>query len=938
MKGRIILAALLLVAGMQTVVAQSVVLYKSNGQTIEYEVEELDSIVFKEKVPKLVTSIVLSETSITLQPDETKRLTATVLPSDAANPAVTWSSSDENVAAVISNGLVVAIANGSCVVTCSATDGSGVKAECLVRVGVAPIPEPGDHEYVDLGLPSGTLWATCNVGASSPEEYGDYFAWGETATKTYYNWSTYVYCNGTFETLTKYCAKSSYGYNGFTDTLTELLPEDDAATMNWGSDWQTPSHSQFQELYSNTTTTWTTQGGVSGRLCTASNGNSIFLPAAGVKGDSNLMEAGSKGHYWMRTLNINNCDNAYYLYSQSYISDWDYWGYRYYGRSVRPVRKQASQTTQYVTQIVLNQSTLSLQTNSTFTLTATVLPSDATNKTVTWMSSNTSVAMVSSSGLITAKAQGSCVITCSATDGSGVTATCAVTVTSGTTPDPVNHEYVDLGLPSGTLWATCNVGASSPEEYGDYFAWGETGPHDGWWWWDGYIYCNGSSNTLTKYCTQSGYGYNGFTDNLTELLPEDDAATANWGSDWRMPSEEQIMELYNNTTQTWTTQNGKYGQLCTGPSGNSIFLPAAGYYDMINFYNAGSRGFYWSRSLYTGDSNNAICMTVSSGTISYGGNYRYYGYSVRPVRKEASQTTKYVTQIVLDKTSLSLQPNDTYTLTATVLPSDATNKTLTWASSNVNVATVSSNGLVTAKAYGSCVITCSATDGSGVKAECQVTVTSGTTPDPGDHEYVDLGLPSGTLWATCNVGANSPEEYGDYFAWGETEPKTNYNWITYKWMNEGQATWSEINKYTFADGQTSACWYDADGNFIGDGKTELDPADDAATANWGSGWQMPSFDQIQELLDNCTMAWTTQGGVNGTLVIGPNGNTLFLPAAGYRDGTSLDYARSYGIYWSRSLGTRGSNSAYRLVFNADNRFWYYDYRYYGRSVRPVRVK
>lgn len=136
-----------------------------------------------------------------------------------------------------------------------------------------------EHEYVDLGLPSGLLWATCNVGATSPEDYGDYFAWGETTQKDYYDWSTYQYCNGN-NTLTKYCNNSSYGYNGFTDNLTTLLPEDDAATANWGGNWRIPTYWDFQELLNNTTATWTQQNGVNGQLFTAANGNSLFLPAA----------------------------------------------------------------------------------------------------------------------------------------------------------------------------------------------------------------------------------------------------------------------------------------------------------------------------------------------------------------------------------------------------------------------------------------------------------------------------------------------------------------------------------------------------------------------------------------------------------------------------------------------------------------------------------
>ena len=155
-----------------------------------------------------------------------------------------------------------------------------------------PIDNSGSlngHDYVDLGLPSGTLWATCNVGADKPEGFGDYFAWGETSPKTSYNWSTYQYCfggsvdNDRCNTLTKYCDNSQYGYNGFTDSLTTLQAIDDAATVNWGNGWRTPSSNEWIELYYNTTSTMTTQNGVWGRLFIANNNMSLFLPAAGYR-------------------------------------------------------------------------------------------------------------------------------------------------------------------------------------------------------------------------------------------------------------------------------------------------------------------------------------------------------------------------------------------------------------------------------------------------------------------------------------------------------------------------------------------------------------------------------------------------------------------------------------------------------------------------------
>lgn len=195
----------------------------------------------------------------------------------------------------------------------------------------------GGHAYVDLGLPSGTKWATCNVGADTPEDYGDYFAWGETQPKSYYGWDTYQYCMGGYDMLTKYCSNSSYGYNGFTDDLTTLLPEDDAATANWGSDWRMPTKEEWQELYNNTTLTWTTQNGVNGRLFTASNGNSLFLPAAGCRRGSSLDGAGSDGDYWSSSLLTDRPSRAWYLNFYSVGCGMSS-GLRNTGRSVRPVR------------------------------------------------------------------------------------------------------------------------------------------------------------------------------------------------------------------------------------------------------------------------------------------------------------------------------------------------------------------------------------------------------------------------------------------------------------------------------------------------------------------------------------------------------------------------------------------------------------------------
>ncbi len=188
---------------------------------------------------------------------------------------------------------------------------------------------------------------------------------------------------------------------------------------------------------------------------------------------------------------------------------------------------------------------------------------------------------------------------------------------------------------------------------------------------------------------------------------------------------------------------------------------------------------------------------------------------------------------------------------------------------------------------------------------------------PDDHHphLIDLGLPSGTLWSCCNVGASSPEGYGSYYAWGETQTKDVYNWNTYQY-----------GYYNF-DGD------DDYSHLVDIGSDIAGTPYDAATANWGAPWRMPSLAQIQELFNNCSSQWTQQNGVNGRLFTGPNGNSVFLPAAGDRWNGELYGEGSNGLYWSSSLVESTPNLAYYLYSDYD---YYCDFRYVGHTVRPVR--
>ena len=656
----------------------------------------------------------------------------------------------------------------------------------------------GGHEYVDLGLPSGLLWATCNVGANAPEDYGNYYAWGETAPKSNYSWSTYQYSMGYYNTLTKYCAQSNYGYNGFTDNLTTLLPEDDAATANWGSNWRMPTQAEFQELLDNTTVTWTTRNGVNGRLFTASNGNSLFLPAAGCRDYGGLSGAGSLGCYWSSSLSTVYPEDAWGLFFTSGYCSVEIFSC-FSEQSVRPV--------------------------------------------------------------------------CSSQ----------------------NHAYVDLGLPSGLLWATCNVGAYTPEDYGDYFAWGETEPKSGHdlgfdYTWNTYQYSHGSFNYygewyayLTKYCYDSNWGYNDYTDNLITLLSEDDAATVNWGADWRMPTLKEWKELLYNTTNTWTTQNGVNGMLFTASNGNSLFLPAASYQDDSggdgdkDAYNGNLH--YWSRSLDMdeGPMSALIFFAFYEGDYydyDYVPDQRYVGMPVRPVRS-ASQSNA-----------------PTGAIDGLFSVSDT--KTVYFSQGNLQY---------------------NASTDFWRFAENQYNYLSNYYPY---YDWIDL-----FGWGTGNNPSNSSTNNGNYniFSdWGNN-PIINGGNTPNQWRTLTQTEWD----YVFNTRATTSGIRYAKAKVNDVNGVILLPDD------WSSS--IYSFNNT-----NNSSANYSSNVISAAQWFGlEHEGAVFLPAAGGRSGTNPYNVGTLGYYWSSTYDSNNNNNAYFVLFNNVSLTTdYSDYRCRGRSVRLVR--
>lgn len=394
---------------------------------------------------------------------------------------------------------------------------------------------------------------------------------------------------------------------------------------------------------------------------------------------------------------------------------------------------------------------------------------------------------------------------------------------------------VDLGLPSGTLWANMNVGASSECDYGSFFAWAEIYPKEQYDW-STYKYVEDKSGNMSKYCLSSLAEKRDF---LQTLDLSDDAARQNWGQYWRTPTLDEMNELLSYCSWEWTDSykhSGKAGYIVKskvdGYKDRSVFFPAAGYKAGIHDAYTNKGGMYWTSSLdvtgfaslkaaqlYFNDGTEAEDYgTAPCSTMSYD---RFIGLSVRPVINEKTE--------------------DDY------VP---------------------------------------------IKGDVDGVVQN--------HEYVDLGL--SVKWATCNIGAEIPSAGGSLYSWGETETKSSFSSLDYKYCDLGSAYMKGMLKYNEKDYLTT-----------------LQPEDDAAYVNWGDNWRMPTIAEFEELIDFCDWELTIEPG-DGLVCSGVskiNGKKIIISVlTGYRNDDGFDSAKEIGYYWTSDRYTKGSfnNCAWGMKF------------------------
>ena len=906
-----------------------------------------------------VTGVSLDRTSLTLTEGESSQLTATVSPSNATDKSVDWSSSNSSVASVTSDGIVTAKTAGSATITCTTTDGSR-KATCSVSVTAATISVTGvslNRSTMSLVAGrSGTLtatvspsnatntrvsWSSSNTSVATVSSSGVVTAKAAgtaSITVTTSDGSKTASCtvrvtNATVAVTGVYVSPTSLSLTvGGTHKLTSSVSPSNAT--NTSVSW-TSSNSSVATVASDgtvtakaagsATITCTTEDGAKKATCSVTVKNAtISVSSVSLDRSSMGLVVGSTGTL-KATVNPSNAANQGVSWSSNNtsvatVSSSGVVTAKVAGSATITVRTDdggktatctvtVSSATVHVTSVSVSPTSLSLTAGETYRLIPTVSPSNATNTAVSWTSSNTSIATVTSDGTVSAKAAGSATVTCTTSDGVKKAA-CSVTVAALPVYTIRYYDFSDYRYhetPSSMTYSLSN-GAHFPifslyDVANNLFPQPNSGLEitsrnssvvevslstvtDGQIKWKGYSVkpCKAGNSIIT-------FKYEGATIKTVNIIVTQEVVSVNGVS---LDQTNLSLEEGKTATLTATVSPSSATNKTITWSSSNTSVATVSLSGVVTAMSAGSATI----TCTTEDgAKEAICVvTVSPATVS-------------------------VTGVSLDNTSLSLEEGKTATLTATVSPSNATNKAVTWSSSNTSVATVSTSGVVTAKSAGSATITCTTEDGAK-KATCVVTVQTTT------FEAVDLGMVvdgKKILWAPFNLGATKEYEFGDYYAWGETETKSVYSWSTYKYC---KGSFSSLTKYNTSKAYGSV-----------DNKTVLEEADDVAHVKLGGNWRMPTEAEWSWIRNNCHKEWTSDyegTGVAGLIVTGKNGNKIFLPATGIKSGNSLLNVGSWGNYWCSTLGEGGSYGAESVDFSSGGGLSRSGYeRYKGLSVRPV---
>lgn len=412
------------------------------------------------------------------------------------------------------------------------------------------------------------------------------------------------------------------------------------------------------------------------------------------------------------------------------------------------------------------------------------------------------------------------------------------------------HSFVDLGLPSGLLWATCNVGSETPEQIGDYYAWGET-------------------QTKSNY-SLSTYQYASNAISLSDISgTQYDAARVNWGGEWRMPSRNEVAELTSNCSRKDTTINGQSGLLLRGANGNYIFIPCAGHWYNNKVEELTGRGFWTSTATGSRCAYRAWEWTY----ISF--SEREQGFQIRPVISGGASLSTQTHTLTLYADGCE-NPNvyifdEGQQVSISAVPQE-NNQFVQWSDGNTDnprQVSLDANITLTALFEDTTAVNPSLEEAAiyqdcnqnGINAALAENLSlQSISANVNGHAYVDLGLPSGNLWATCNLGAQDSTGIGDYYAWGELTTKTSYTNATYQYQD-----WYGTKAYVYLGDEISGTQYDV------------------AKHIYGGDWRFPTAEEAREILTYCTKV----AHDNGNEYVGPNGKSIFIPKSGYRQWESV---------------------------------------------------